>query len=269
MEAMALDDPGERSAFIEFLRRHHDLPPEENAAAQSLIEHIQRYDAQTHYADRELARLFGALEERGLTRDSLWIVTSDHGEGLGSHGYHLHGRFLYEHQLRVPLVLYSPEERFPSRRVARVVRHVDLLPTVAELVGLPLADPGYPLSGRSLVSLMEGDDADFAPVYAFAQRRPKDEQRRSFEDGDVYSLRDQRYKYIYRSEGPSAFYDLLEDPGERRNQIDAPSPNRDRLRAALDEGYTARFHSPVRPGAAPAELDAATLEELRALGYIE
>jgi hypothetical protein len=140
---------------------------------------------------------------------------------------------------------------------------------VAEFIGQPLGEPGYPLRGRSLLSLMEEDGADFPPTYAFAQRRPKDEDRSSFEDGDVYSLRDERYKYIYQSEGPAAFYDLVEDPGERRDLIEAPSPDRERLRAVLAEQFAPRFHTPVRPESIPRELDAETLEELRALGYIE
>jgi arylsulfatase A-like enzyme len=271
MEAMAFDDPGERSALIEFLGDHHDLPPNKlhEGRPKGLFERIRRYDAQIHYADRELERFYGALEDRGLTRDSLWIVTSDHGEGLGNHGVILHGRFLYEHQLRVPLILHAPGGRLPSRRVAHLARQIDLLPTVAEFIGQPLGEPGYPLRGRSLLSLMEEDGADFPPTYAFAQRRPKDEDRSSFEDGDVYSLRDERYKYIYQSEGPAAFYDLVEDPGERRDLIEAPSPDRERLRAVLAEQFAPRFHTPVRPESIPRELDAETLEELRALGYIE
>jgi hypothetical protein len=123
--------------------------------------------------------------------------------------------------------------------------------------------------GRSLVPLLEGDGGDLSPTYAFAQRRPKDADRPSFADGDVYSLRDERYKYIYRSEGRAEFYDLVEDPGELRDRIEAPSPDRDRLRAALAEEFTPRFHSPIRPRSAAPEPDAETLEELRALGYVE
>lgn len=267
LELMALRTPQEQETLFAFLRDFHDLRPRQLQPGRSAVQRILRYDAQIRFADRELERLYRAVAEQGLARDSLWIVTSDHGEGLGNHGYVLHGRYLYGEHLRVPLIFHAPRQGFPRRTTAALAQHVDLLPTLADLMGLPAEPAGYRLRGRSLRPFLEGAE-DGSPVYVFAQRRPKEKDRPSFEDGDLYSLQDSRFKYIHRSVGQSEFYDLAEDPLEKRNRIGIDSPDRDRLRRVLEAEFTPRFHDPVIPQAREA-LDDATLEELRALGYVE
>jgi choline-sulfatase len=97
--------------------------------------------------DAALSPLLQLIREQGKRR-TLVIVTADHGEALGDHGEQTHGLFTYESTLRVPLLLWCPG-RIPPGRTARPARHVDILPTVLELVGAPLPD-GLP--GRSLLS---------------------------------------------------------------------------------------------------------------------
>ena len=66
------------------------------------------YDGEVSYVDRELGRVFRWLQEVGLEQSTLVVLTSDHGEGLGSHDEETHGVFLYESTLRVPLILRWP-----------------------------------------------------------------------------------------------------------------------------------------------------------------
>ena len=95
------------------------------------------YDGEVTAADEALAPLLGPLLDRGKDSDTLVVLTADHGEGLGDHGEATHGVFAYESTLRVPLVLHNP--RLFSRRVVQAsARHVDILPTILDAVGLPV-----------------------------------------------------------------------------------------------------------------------------------
>src|SRR5205085_3517674 len=65
---------------------------------------IERYDGEVHYADEQLGRLLDLIANRESARGQLVVVTSDHGEGLGDHGWMAHGINLYEEAVRVPLI---------------------------------------------------------------------------------------------------------------------------------------------------------------------
>jgi len=113
------------------------------------------------YTDSVLGSLLEPLlraEENGRT---LVVLTADHGEGLGEHGEKTHGIFAYETTLHVPLILYSPRILRP-RVVTERVRHIDLLPTILDALGL--AAPAG-LRGRSLLTIAGGRGAATAPSY--------------------------------------------------------------------------------------------------------
>ena len=111
------------------------------------------YYGEAAWTDAQLAPLLEPLVQAADGSVAV-IVTSDHGEGLGDHGEATHGLFAYESTLRVPLVVWSPGRVAPGRD-ARPARHVDLVPTALDLLGL--ASPEG-LDGRSLVIPDPGDD---------------------------------------------------------------------------------------------------------------
>jgi arylsulfatase A-like enzyme len=88
--------------------------------------------------DRELGRLVAACRERGLFERSLVLVVADHGEALGEHGELTHGAYVYQSTLRVPLLARFPEGRRAGERSQEIVSLVDVLPTMAEALELPL-----------------------------------------------------------------------------------------------------------------------------------
>ena len=198
--------------MLAFLREHHGL------AAHELHGNLDRYDAQIRLADAELGRLFASVEGRPLDGETLWIVTSDHGEGMGNHGYAGHGRYLYEEQLRVPLLLHGGPELAP-RVVSDMVRLVDVLPTVAELCDLAWEPERLRLEGRSLQPLLHGQastdwrDAVFSEIdYAFyAARETLDVD---VSDARGYMLRTERWKYIHFRHFPPQLFDLESDSDE-------------------------------------------------------
>jgi arylsulfatase A-like enzyme len=112
------------------------------------------YDAEVRYTDDSLAPLFAALEDLGLARETVVIVTSDHGEAFGEHGRFLHGDQLYEEDLRVPLIWWAPGRIPPGRRLPAVASLADVVPTVLDLTRLHA--PGW-LHGRDLARALVGD----------------------------------------------------------------------------------------------------------------
>ena len=91
------------------------------------------YYGEIAYVDDQVGRLMAALKRFGLERDTIVLVTADHGEMLGERGlwYKMH---FFEWALRVPLIVWAPE-RFAPRRVTAPVSLVDLTPTLVDLGG--------------------------------------------------------------------------------------------------------------------------------------
>jgi choline-sulfatase len=131
------------------------------------------------------------------------IVAGDHGESLGDHGERDHGIFLYESVLRVPLMIRGPG--FAPRRAGDVVRLVDIMPTILDMLELP----GPAMDGVSLVDVMRGTRTLDLEVVAESM------YPRRFGWSPLKALRAGRYKLI---DAPRPeLYDLERDPFEQRN----------------------------------------------------
>lgn len=238
---------------FEALSRIED--PSEVARVQAL------YDAEIAYADEEIAALVEALGTRDLLGGAVLAYTADHGEELRDHGSWHHGGTLYEEVIHVPFALRAPG--LPGRRVRQTVSLLDLAPTLLALLGVD-APPGF--QGRSLVPLMRGGTLPEAPVYA--------ETALTKQRHHLVSVREGRFKYMLevppgRETAPQILgeflYDLDADPGERTSRLDTPEAERLR-RYAL--AYLARARSEAKE-TKPVDLDPATLERLKALGYVQ
>jgi arylsulfatase A-like enzyme len=218
--------------------------------------------------DRELERFSAVLARRGLDGDAVWVITADHGEGLGNHGFFGHGQYIYNEQIHVPLVVWAPGRGFPPAKVDRLVRQVDLGPTLAAFVGDGLEGQILPPEGRSLLPLLEDPEAPWEEVAAFSQRRPVDERRLrlGWPPGEIFSLTTPGHKIIVHTEGRHEYYDLAADPFELTNRIDEPSGTKDRL---LREAV-ARFRRLFEQGetVGPGQIDPEHVEELKTLGYL-
>lgn len=224
------------------------------------------YEAEVRFADRELERLFAAMDGRKLLSEALWIVTADHGEGLGDHGYDGHGPHLYDEVMRVPLVFWNAG-RFAGQRVAGLARHVDILPTLLEWTGQAAAQGAYTLQGRSLLPLLREPTTRLPAAFAFAQRRPPGPKLRGYEKGEVFALRDLDFKYIVRTGSHDELYDLRTDPLETKNLAGQGSPVGRVLEARARDVFAQASREGARSGAKGASPESE--EELRALGYIQ
>src|SRR5262249_14541053 len=104
------------------------------------------YDAEVAYTDAMLGVLLTRLQTARALDRTLVVVTADHGESLGEHGETTHGLFAYDSTLSVPLIVSAPQMR--AGTVDTPVSHVDLMPTVLDLVGV---GPSAQVDGVSLL----------------------------------------------------------------------------------------------------------------------
>jgi arylsulfatase A-like enzyme len=235
-----------------------------------LPEAVNAYDNLIWRVDRLIEGICAELARLGLREDTLLIVTSDHGEGLGQHSYFSHGLYLYEEQLRIPLIVRAPAAAgWEPRRIRSTVSLLDVAPTVLELAGLPLEGL---LHGRSLRLLVESPGLE-AERRIVAQRRefPEDiretREARFAPDTSLHAVRgDDPLKYLRTGDGAEELYDLGADPYERRNLAEDRPEDLARMRLALEELLRARAAEGPIPGQ---EIDEETREALRALGYVQ
>ena len=103
-------------SLVAFVTEQHNIPSSAYSSPRNLANTFNQYDAQLRLVDDELRRLYSLMDESGHNRRTLWIITSDHGEGLGNHGHMGHGKYIYQEQLRVPLILRLPGAKPRSQR---------------------------------------------------------------------------------------------------------------------------------------------------------
>ena len=114
------------------------------------------YDGEVAYADASLGKLFAYLKQHGLYDRSLIMLMSDHGESLGAHGEAMHGIFLYDETIHVPLLIKLPRQHTPTRVETRVGL-VDVAPSILRAAHIPVPDA---MQGQSLLLFMTPDTAD-------------------------------------------------------------------------------------------------------------
>jgi len=257
-----------RQELLSWLRQEHGLPQKLDKLGVSIVQAVNRYDGQLYSVDQALRSFYQELGDRGLLEESVWFVTSDHGEGLGNHHHLGHGRSIYEEQIHVPLLVHSPSGRFKSRRVAELVRLVDVAPTLAALAGSSMDGQPIPVVGHSLVGLLRGRDDGWQVSEAFVQRRPADQRRidQRWIPGEVYATRSSERKLIISTQGPCELYDLSTDPFELDNICAPTDPSTAELLRLLTESFEVMQlqGEGVHSGAASPEV----IEELKALGYL-
>jgi choline-sulfatase len=224
--------------WFHYLDPHLPYVPHAGSPALTSIPGVPRerapYDGEVWYTDREIGRLLKHIAAQPWAKDTAIILTADHGEAFGEHGHWGHGRELWEPLVHVPLLVLVPGEQ--PRRIQAKRSHIDLVPTVLDLMGLP-ADPE--LHGTSLLRDLEKPNGDVPErdIYIDMPDGPYNEMRRAVLTGPSPGL-----KLIDFGSNRYELYDLRFDPNETKNlagsdktQLRAAQEAMSKMRASLKE----------------------------------
>ncbi len=219
---------------------------------------VKAYDGEIRFADSQLGRLVYIFERAAPAAGTVVAVTSDHGEGLGQHGWMFHGINLYEEAVRIPLVMSWPGKIEAGARIPAAAELTDVAATILRLVGLEV--PGS-FGGRDLFGQLPA-----GPVYLERRRYRSSEVYGVPVAGPMHAVIDGTTKFIVApEEDRRELYDLSADPGETRNLADTDSARATRLAGRLQAWVGANPEvRPDRPNV-PDGLG----QRLRALGYVD
>ncbi|HEY63322.1 MAG TPA: sulfatase-like hydrolase/transferase [Caldilineae bacterium] len=194
------------------------------------------YDAEIRYLDDGIGQIITAVDELGLTENTLIILMADHGESMTEHGIYFDHFGLYECTIHVPFIARWPGRLPAGVRLSHMLQLSDIAPTLLEAIGLVI--PGA-MEGKSFWPLLTGASNSggwdrVISVEATWQAK--------------WSLRTERYKFILDrdlgEDGSPAheLYDLVADPGETVNLVEAQPQLAAEMEAELESWIARRLH---------------------------
>lgn len=183
---------------------------------------LSLYDGSILFVDEQIKQLLTAIKSLGIEKNSLIIVTADHGEDLYQHNFYFyHVASIYDSSLHVPFIIRLPNKVPKNMRIAEVVESIDIAPTTLELVNIPAPRC---FEGVSLTPFIFSKNKTNNFSYAYSEWKDK-----------ILSIRTDRYRYIFNPgfhpkciEGATEdtypiekeeLYDIIKDPKESNNII--------------------------------------------------
>lgn len=209
-----------------------------------------RYAANVLDFDRRIAPFLNEVRSSELNEKTVLVLTSDHGEELLEHGGWDHGFNLYEHQIRVPLVIRAPGARGAGERVSRRANLVDVMPTLLALVKVTAPEG---VEGEDLFASEKVDAISFASATKHRE--------------GVHALRTDRYKLLFDAKtGSVSLFDLEADPSEYRDIASENEADARKLLGALSRHIEEGRRKRLQPESAviPEEIR----KRLESLGYL-
>lgn len=217
------------------------------------------YPQEVEWADRHVGKLRDLLDSLGIGEETLWIIVSDHGEGLYRHGYLGHSAYAYEDQLRILWQMQGPgipEDKIVDRTP---VMMMDVAPTLLDLVGLPLPEgvEGYSMMG----CWQDGPCPERTEWWAYGLNHGNN--RLAAAAGYKWP-----YKWMWKRQEPKRAYHLGEDPWEEKNLLGPPPHPQELVDLAREfqefrPSLAFRLSHRQRVAGSPDQL-----EMLKALGYV-
>jgi arylsulfatase A-like enzyme len=179
---------------------------------------IDAYDGGISYVDDQIAALFAELARRGLDKNTLIVITSDHGESFREHGFVTHGTSLYRELVRVPLIYWWPGHIPSDIRIDRPISAASLPATILDLVGDPNAKE-FPVPSLAQLWNRPGSNPDWPyPISEMAQDLYVPKQYPAYR-GWLKSITDPQWQLIVAESDPTELYRYPEDPGELQNLV--------------------------------------------------
>ena len=244
------------------------------------------YDAEVAYQDDYLGELFEVLNNRAGKENTLTVIVSDHGDGLGEHGFMGHSFVAYQELVHVPLILHWPEKVLAGRRIGKPISTRRIYHTILDAAGhlpeeIDSLDP-VEVHGLTLMETINGRDPENSTAYAevysplnFAKvvqhRNPQLLERLRCLETRRAVVKD-GLKLIQVSDWPDELFDLNDDPLELVDIM----PERPAETAALNNELAelarlteAQLENLAVGASLDPEADELLAQRLRGLGYIE
>ncbi len=198
------------------------------------------YQAEVAAFDEAVGQIVRELKREKLLDTTLFVVTSDHGECIGHHGFFDHLFNMFDDLLRVPLIIRHP--KLPAGRVRReLVQLTDMFPTILQLLGRNETGKELKLPGRPLPLDRAPDESDRPLFFLFrrgspvlkllAEKLPPETVARL--DCDLFGVRWGDWKLVVDHNGAAQLYNVAEDPAEEHNRADSANEMRGELTALL------------------------------------
>ncbi|MFC2162584.1 sulfatase [Candidatus Altiarchaeota archaeon] len=229
-----------------------------------------RYDGEVRYTDHEVGRLIDYARDTGMLEDTVFIITSDHGESLSEHGFYEHNGPCYEETIKIPLMIHS---KGVGGRVGWLTDNMQMMPTIFELIGVPndVTPIGSVLTKDAEKTVITENHGYFTYQYAGVRTLGTiiEGKRHPWEAKTVAGIRDgMKYMMIPREDSmEERAYDRGKDKLEEDDVFDSiGSANT----VADIRGKTMNYRQEMLDHDHSLQLsDYQTIQRLRALGYIQ
>lgn len=216
------------------------------------------YDGEIAYVDHLIGKVLDRLKEKDILEKTLIVIVGDHGESLGEHKESSHGFFIYDAVISVPLIIHFPSSKLGGKRVTEQVETIDIMPTLLQMLELPVP---HEVQGKSFVPLVMAENKGQDRLAYCETYFP----RYRYGWSELKSLRSSQYKYILAPK--PELYDIVNDPKEQNNIYEQnlkTGKQFEQTLKSLQEEMSAKGIEEK----GPQKLDEESREKLMALGYI-
>ena len=226
--------------------------------------YIRKYMAEISYMDMHFGKLIEHLKDINIYDNSLIIVISDHGEGLGQHNWMTHCFNVYEEAIKIAYIVKFPRSRYAGTKIDELIDTSTVYPTIMDIFNLEEGETSY---SKNLINLIKNKSEKLFIEYVYGMRQLYTKEVHGTK-GVKYFIRTKLWKYILpeRSKEQEELYDLINDPYEQNNLILQGEKNniklqlKDRLLNFLEKKSKINLHDKVI-------INKKTEEKLKALGY--
>jgi arylsulfatase A-like enzyme len=230
------------------------------------------YDGEVAWADELVGRVSAAIDQAGITRNTIFIIIADHGEHLGEHDKIDHMSTMYDPALHIPLVIRYGAKFKAGERNDNLVSIVDVAPTLLHLCGAADRIPALHAGVTSLANpsrapemfVLAGNERPLTGIKLLQSRYPGYDYNAI--DYRLRCLRSSESKLIYNENRPAELYNLTRDPAESNNLAESQAGTQRDMMGLLSKSFDAMGKS--KEYFMFESTDREALERLRSLGYI-
>ncbi|HKW13460.1 MAG TPA: sulfatase, partial [Candidatus Krumholzibacteria bacterium] len=230
------------------------------------------YDGEVAWADELVGRVAAAIDQAGITKNTVFIIMADHGEHLGEHGKIDHMSTMYDPALHIPLVIRYGSMFKAGERNDKLVSIVDIAPTLLHLCNAADRIPGLHAGITSLANparvpetfVLAGNERPLTGIKLLQARYPGYDYNAI--DYRLRCLRSTESKLIYNENHGAELYNLVRDPAESNNLAESQAATQRDMMGLLTKSFDAMGKS--KQYFMFESTDREALERLRSLGYI-